>query len=55
MALPADYQKKFNYLKEKSDRGTLNSNDAIYKDLDSKAKNLPELRRAMSTLKVNYV
>lgn len=55
MALSADYQKKFNHLKEKSDRGTLNSNDDMYKEMDAKAKNLPELRRALNTLRVNYV
>lgn len=55
MALPSDYVRDFNYLKEKSDRGTLTSNDQIYKKLDQKARNLPELRRALNTLKVNYV
>lgn len=55
MALPADYVNDFNYLKEKSDKGTLDSNNAIYKKLDQKAKNLPELRRALNTLKVTYV
>ena len=55
MALPADYVKDFQYLKEKSDRGTLDSSNAIYKKLDDKARNLPELRRALNTLKVNYV
>jgi hypothetical protein len=55
MALPSDLQKNFNYLREKSDRGALNSNDYIYKIMDQKAKNLPELRRALNTLKVNYV
>jgi hypothetical protein len=55
MALPQDYQKKFQYLKDKSDKGTLTNKDAIYQDLDQKAKNLPELRRALNTLNVNYV
>ena len=55
MALPSDYQKKFQYLKELSDRGTLSSSNGTYKDLDAKAKNLPELRRALGTLRVNYV
>ena len=55
VALPADYVKDFQHLKEKSDRGTLNSRDAIYKKLDEKARNLPELRRALNELKVNYV
>jgi hypothetical protein len=55
VALPADYVKDFQYLKEKSDRGTLTSKDAIYKKLDEKARNLPELRRALNTLKVNYI
>jgi hypothetical protein len=55
MALPADYIKDFQYLKEKSVHGTLNSNNEIYKKLDAKAKNLPELRRALDSLKVNYI
>ncbi len=55
MAIPTDYVKDFQYLRDKSDRGTLDSNDTIYKKLDGKARNLPELRRALNTLKVNYV
>ena len=55
MALSADYEKKLRGLKEKSDKGTLNSNDAIYKELDQKAKNLQELRNALNKLKVNHV
>ncbi len=55
MALPADYAKDFQYLKEKSDRGTLNSRNEIYKKLDARARNLPELRRALNSLKVNYI
>lgn len=55
MALSAEYVKDFNYLKEKSDKGTLDSNNAIFRKLDQKAKNQPELRRALNTLKVNYV
>lgn len=55
MALSADYQMKLNGLKEKSDKGALNSNDAIYKELDAKAKNLPELRKALENLKINHV
>lgn len=54
MALPADYVKDFQYLKEKSDKGALNSSNEIYKKLDEKARNLPELRRALNSLKVNY-
>lgn len=55
MALPQDYQKKFQYLKEKSDKGVLTSKDSIYQELDLKAKNLPELRKALNTLSVTYV
>jgi hypothetical protein len=55
MVLPADYVKDFQYLKEKSDKGTLNSNNEVYKKLDGKARNIPELRRALNSLKVNYI
>ena len=54
MALPHDYVKDFNYLKEQSDRGTLNASNSIYKKLDQAARRLPELRRALDTLRVNY-
>lgn len=33
---------------------TLMSNDTTYKELDQKAKNLPELRRALNQIRVNY-
>ena len=55
VALSANYVKDFQYLKEKSDHGTLNSKNAIYEKLDAKARNLPELRSALNTLKVKYV
>jgi hypothetical protein len=55
MALSADYEKKLRYLRDKSNKGTLNNNDRIYKELIDKARNLPELQRAMNSLKVNYV
>ena len=55
MALPQDYVKDFQYLKEKSDKGALNSDNTIYKSLLAKSRNLPELQRALATLKVNYV
>ncbi|WP_156607075.1 MULTISPECIES: hypothetical protein [unclassified Dietzia] len=49
------YQKDMAYLKEKSDKRTLSSDNAIYKKLDEKAKNLPNLRRFLNDLNVNYV
>lgn len=55
MALPVEYQKDFNYLKDLSDRGALNSNNHIYQTLDMKAANVPELRASLGTLRVNYL
>lgn len=55
MSLPESVAKEFQYLKEKSDKGALDSNNAIFKKLDAQARNLPELRRALGTLRVNYV
>ncbi len=55
MADLSGYQKDMAYLKEKSDKRTLSSDNAIYKKLDEKAKNLPNLRRFLNDLNVNYV
>ncbi len=55
MALPADYVKDYQYLKGLSDKGQLNSNNQIYKKLDKAGKVLPEVRRALNELRVNYV
>jgi hypothetical protein len=52
--VPNDYLKDFNYLKDLSNRGTLQASNSIYKKLDEKAKNLPGLRRALDSLSVNY-
>ena len=49
------YRKDVQYLKEKSDKRSLNSDNQIYKNLDLKASNLPELRRFLNSLNVNYV
>ncbi|NMM84479.1 hypothetical protein B2J88_08895 [Rhodococcus sp. SRB_17] len=49
------YKKDMQYLKEKSDKRSLNSDNGIYKSLDQKAPNNPELRRFLNTLNVNYV
>lgn len=52
--IPNDYQKDFDYLKDKSNKGQLYSDNNIYKKLDDKARNLPGLRRALSTLNIRY-
>jgi hypothetical protein len=52
--VPDQYQKDFTCLKGNSDRGLLYNDDAIYKRLDEKAKNLPGLRRASNSLDVRY-
>lgn len=49
------YRKDMEYLRQKSDQGTLLSNNSIYKSLDMKAKNLPNLRRFLDSLNVKYV
>ena len=46
--------KDFNYLEELSRRGTLQASNAIYQKLKDRARNLPELSRALNTLNVNY-
>jgi hypothetical protein len=53
--VPADYLKDFNYLKEKSAKSALYNDNAIYKKLDDKARNLPGLRRALNSLSVKFV
>lgn len=54
MAIPDDYKKDFNYLEELSQKGTLRADNSIYKKLKDKARNLPDLKRALDTLNVNY-
>jgi hypothetical protein len=55
VALSEQYQKDLNYLMEKSNKGTLNSDNQILKKMQDRARNLPELQRAMSRLRINYV
>lgn len=55
MAIPPQYRNDFEYLLEKSRKGTLNSDNAIYRKLLDRARNLPELQRALSALRVNYI
>lgn len=55
MADLSQYKKDMAYLRQKSDNGSLLSNNSIYKSLDSKAKNLKELRKFLDTLNVKYV
>lgn len=55
MANLSGYKKDMDYLKQKSDQGTLLSNNGIYQKLDSKAKNLKELRSFLNSLNVKYV
>jgi hypothetical protein len=52
--IPFDYRKDFSYLKEKSDRATLQHDNVILKKLEAKAKNLPGLKAALGTLRINY-
>lgn len=52
--IPDDYKKDFAYLKEKSDRGSLNHDNSILKKLQEKARNLPGLKNALETLNINY-
>lgn len=52
--IPDDYKKDFAYLKEKSDKRTLQHDNAILKKLEEKARNLPGLKSALSTLSINY-
>lgn len=52
--VPNDYLKDINYLKELPERGSLLATNSVYKELDQKAKNLPGLRRALSSLSVKY-
>lgn len=52
--IPDQYKKDFSYLKERSDKGTLMHNNAILQKLDNAARNLPGLRRALDTLKIQY-
>jgi hypothetical protein len=52
--IPDDYKKDFAYLKEKSDKRTLQYDNAILKKLEAAARNLPGLKNALSTLNINY-
>lgn len=52
--IPQDYQKDFDYLKEKSDKGALRHDNQVLQKLQEKAKNLSGLKNALSTLKINY-
>ncbi|WP_171906456.1 hypothetical protein [Arthrobacter sp. SW1] len=55
MAIPQDYRKDLAYLQEKSAKHALDSNNAILQKLQSKAKQFPELQRALDSLNINYV
>jgi hypothetical protein len=54
MVLSAQYKKDFAYLEDLSNRGRLHASNDIYKNLKAKAQNLPELKRALDTLNVQY-
>lgn len=54
MALPDQYRKDFAYLEDLSRKGTLGASNAIYQRLKDKARSLPEVQRALDTLRVNY-
>ncbi|WP_156666216.1 MULTISPECIES: hypothetical protein [Rhodococcus] len=50
--VPAQYQRDFDYLKSKSNNGSLTADDHIYKTLKAKSYNLPGLARALDSLNV---
>ncbi|WP_193777205.1 hypothetical protein [Rhodococcus sp. YH3-3] len=52
--IPDSYRKDFNYLRDLSAKGALLASNSIYQSLDSKARNLPGLRRALDSLNVRY-
>lgn len=52
--IPTEYLRDFSYLKEKSDKGQLDRNNAILAKLQAKAHNLPGLKQALNSLKINY-
>lgn len=54
MAIPDQYKGDFSYLEGLSNKGSLQASNNIYKSLKEKSKNLPELKRALDTLNVNY-
>lgn len=54
MAIPNDYRKDFAYLDDLSNKGRLQVSNSIYQKLKRAARNLPELQRALNTLRVNY-
>ena len=54
MAIAEEYRKDLAYLQDKSRKGTLQASNAIYKKLADKARNLPELKRALDQLNVSY-
>jgi hypothetical protein len=54
MAIPGDYRKDFAYLEGLSSKGQLQASNSIYQKLKNAGRNLPELQRALNTLKVNY-
>lgn len=52
--IPQDYKKDFTYLKENSDKRTLQHDNQILKKLEDKGKVLPGLKAALDTLHINY-
>lgn len=53
MAIPEQYRKEFAYLENLSNKGSLQASNSIFQKLKGKS-NLPELQRALATLRVNY-
>lgn len=54
MAIPDDYRKDFAYLEGLSNKRQLQASNSIYQKLKNAARQLPELQRALNTLRVNY-
>lgn len=52
--IPQDYKKDFAYLKEKSDKRTLQHDSQILKKLEDKGKVLTGLKTALNILRINY-
>lgn len=54
MSLPQQYRDDFDYLEGLSKRGTLQASNQIYQKLKKAGETLPEVKRALKTLNVNY-
>lgn len=54
MALPQQYRSDFEYLQGLSRRGTLQASNQILQKLEKAGAVLPEVKRALQTLSINY-